>query len=135
MARRKKSEYRLALEFAAILAGLCVVFAAVSLYRHHGTRAAVLAGGGLAALTLALVARPVWLAFFRLWMKLAEGMGWVMTRVILTLFYFLILTPFGWVRHLSGNPTLDTVWRDGKASYWIDREPVEASLDRYAKRF
>jgi hypothetical protein len=27
------------------------------------------------ALVIALVVRPLWVAFFRLWMKLAEGMG------------------------------------------------------------
>ena len=135
MARRAKSEYRRALEFAVILACLGVVFSAVALLKHHGARAAIFAGAGLGALGLAVVARSVWLVFFRLWMKLAEGMGWVMTRVILSLFYYLILTPFGWVRRLTGNPTLDTVWRDGKASYWIGKEQVERSIERYTKRY
>ena len=135
MPRRRKSEYRQALEFAVVLAVLGVAFAGISLMRHHGARAAAFAGAGLAALALALLARPVWLFVFRKWMKLAEGMGWVMTRVILSLFYFLILTPFGLVRRLMGKPTLDTAWRDGKASYWIDKEPAEPSLERYAKRF
>jgi hypothetical protein len=135
MARRKKSESRQSLEFAVILAVLGVVFATVSLLRHHGTRAAVFAGAGLGALVLALVARPVWLFLFRAWMKLAEGMGWVMTRVILSLFYVFILTPFGLIRRLTGNPTLDTSWRDSKRSYWIDKEAVAPSLDRYTKRF
>src|SRR5262245_47818488 len=135
MPRRTKSEYRRALEFAVILAVLGVAFAGVSLLRHHGTRAAVFAGSGLGALAVAVIARPLWLAFFRLWMKLAEAMGWVMTRVILSLFYYLILTPFGWARRLTGNATLDTVWRDGKASYWIDKEQVEPSVERYTKRY
>ncbi len=135
MARHKKSEYRRALEFAAILACLGMVFAAVALLRDHGARAAIFAGVGLGTLALALVARPVWMAFFRLWMKLAEGMGWVMTRVILSLFYYLILTPVGWARRLTGNPTLDTAWRDGKPSYWVEKESVEASIERYAKRY
>jgi hypothetical protein len=135
MPRRKKTEYRQALEFAVILAVLGVVFAALALWRQHTTRAAVFAGIGVGALAIAVLARPVWVAFFRIWMRLAEGMGWVMTRVILSLFYVLILTPFGLVRRLSGKPTLDTRWQDGKLSYWIDKEQVEASVDRYAKRY
>jgi hypothetical protein len=130
-----KSEYRRAVEFAAILAFVGAVSAVVSFFRGHGTRAAVFMGLGLLALALALAARPVWLALFRLWMKLAEGIAWVMTRVILSLFYFVILTPFGWARRLTGNPTLDTAWRDGKSSYWIDKQPTERSLERYAKRY
>jgi hypothetical protein len=135
MPRKKKSEYRQALEFAALLAVLGVAFAAISLWRHHISRASVFAGVGLGALALAVVARPVWVRAFRLWMKLAEGMGWVMTRVLLTVFYVLILTPFGWVRKITGNPTLDTTWRDGKPSFWVEKEPVESTVDRYAKRY
>ena len=135
MRRRQKSEYRRAVEFAGLLACIGMAFAVVSLVRHHGARAAIFAGAGLAALVLAGLARPVWLAFFRLWMKLAEAMGWVMTRVILSLFYFLVLTPVGWARRLMGKATLDTVWRDGKSSYWVKKEPVEPSIERYMKRY
>ena len=84
---------------------------------------------------MALVARPVWLAFFRLWMKLAEGMGWVMTRVVLSVFYFLVLTPFGLGRRLMGKPTLDTAWPARTSSHWIDMEPAERSIERYKKRY
>ena len=135
MPRPKKTEARQALEFAAILALLGLVAGGISWWRGHPGRAQLFAGIGLGALAVALVLRPVWIRFFRLWMKMAEGMGWVMTRVILTLFFFLVLTPFGIVMRLLGKPTLDTAWHDGKTTYWIDKEPVEASLDRYAKRY
>ena len=135
MPRKKKTESRQALEFALILAGIGVVFGGISYWRGHIGRAEIFAGVGVGALVVALVVRPLWVRFFRLWMKLAEGMGWVMTRVLLTIFFFLFLTPFGIVMKLFGKTTLDTAWRDGKTTYWIDKEPVEASLERYAKRY
>lgn len=135
MAHRKKSESRRAIEFAVILACMGLVFAALAVWRHHTLRGAVFAGAGIVALALALLVRPVWLLLFRLWMKFGEALGWVMTRVILTLFYFAILTPYGLVRRLMGKPTLDTAWRDGRVSYWVSKEPVEASVERYAKRY
>ena len=135
MPRRKKTEVRQALEFAAILALIGLVAGGISWWRGHPERAQLFAGIGVGALAVALVLRPVWIRFFRLWMKMAEGMGWVMTRVILGLFYFLVLTPFGIVMRLLGKPTLDTAWHDGKSTYWVDKDPVEASIDRYAKRY
>jgi hypothetical protein len=135
MPRRKKTEYRQALEFGAILAVVGVAFGALSLWRQHQARAALFAGVGLGALALAVFARPVWIRLFRKWMWVAAGMGWVMTRVLLTIFYFLVLTPVGVVRRISGKPTLDADWRKRRASYWIDREPVEAAIDRYARRY
>jgi hypothetical protein len=58
-----------------------------------------------------------------------------MTRVLLTVFFFVFITPFGIVMRLFKQPTLDTAWHDGKATYWIEKEPVEPTLERYAKRY
>jgi hypothetical protein len=135
MPRRKKSEERLALEFAFLLTGLGAVSAGIALWRHHAARAWIFGAIGVAAPLLALAVKPLWLAFFRSWMKLAEGMGWVTTRVILTLFFFLVLTPVGLLRRAMGRPTLDTRWKDGKISYWVPKEPIEPTIERYAKRF
>jgi hypothetical protein len=135
MPRPTKTESRRAVEFAWMLAGLSLAAAAFASWRHHPVRAAVAAGVGAIAVAVAFLLPRVWILAFRAWMKLAEGMGWVSTRVILALFYLLVLTPFGLVRRLSGKPTLDTAWRDGKATYWVEREPVEASIERYAKRY
>ena len=82
-----------------------------------------------------MVAPAAWMRFFRAWMKLAEGMSWVMTRVILAAFFYLVLTPVGLCMRLFGKDLLDRKFHDGRASYWRDREAVEASLDRYSKRF
>jgi len=135
MARRRKSEYRLSVEFAVVLAVAGAALAAGALWKQHGTKAALYAGAGLAVLALAVFARSAWLPVFRAWMRLAEGLGFVMTRVLLSIFYYLILTPVGFMRRVLGHPTLDTTWRDGKSSYWIDKDPVEASLNRYEKRY
>lgn len=52
--------------------------------------------------------------------------GWVMTRVILTLAFYLILTPIGVVARLFSKKFLETGFKnDGISTYWIDREPVE----------
>jgi hypothetical protein len=130
-----KTERRRALELAFALAGIGLVLAGAALTRRHEGRALVFGLSGLVALVLALVAPSVWGAFFRAWMKLATALSWVMTRVILTLLYLLVVTPLGWVRKLAGKPTLDTAWRDGKVSYWVERDPVDATIERYAKRY
>jgi hypothetical protein len=135
MPRRKKTEERRALEFAWMLAGLGLAAAAFATWRHHPVRAAYAGAGGAAALAIAFLARRAWLAVFRAWMKLAEGLAWVSTRVILTIFYFVILTPFALVRRIAGKPTLDTAWHDGKTTYWVPRDPVDPSIERYSKRY
>ncbi len=51
----------------------------------------------------------------RLWWRLATVLGWVNTRVLLTVFFFLVLTPTGVMMRLFGRSPLrtaraDTTW-------------------------
>ncbi len=84
---------------------------------------------------VALILPPVWLRVFRLWMKLGAALNFVMTRVILTIFYYLILTPFSLVMRLFGKAPLDLAWKDGKATYWVDKDAGEGGFERYGKQY
>lgn len=135
MARRKKSEAREATRFAVILTGLLLAVSAFSWYRDHPRRAVGLLVAAGIVLLIGLALRPLWLRFFRLWMKLAEGLSWVMTRVLLSVFFYGILTPVGLVMRLLGKAPMDLAWKDGRETYWIDRSETEATLERYEKQF
>lgn len=58
----------------------------------------------------------------RAWMRLAWILSAIMTRVILTLSFFLVITPFGWFLRLIGKDLLDLERDPDRASYWV---PVE----------
>ncbi len=79
---------------------------------------------GAAGLLLALAAAaPGMLApVERVWMKAAGVMSVVMTYVILTLTYFLVIAPVGLLVRLTGKDLLQLRWEKSRASYW---EPVE----------
>ena len=66
----------------------------------------------LAGLAIPRALEPV----YRWWMKLAEALGWINTRIILVLVYYLIVTPIGLVMRLAGRSPIAT-GRDAK-SYW-----------------
>jgi hypothetical protein len=68
------------------------------------------------------------------WMRFAEGLGRVNTRIILALLYWLVITPVGIVRRWLADP-LDRRMRDGRPSVWITRprEPVDPA--RYRQQF
>lgn len=57
------------------------------------------------------------------WMKLAHVMGFVMTRVLVTLVFFLAITPTGLIFKLLGKDLLDRKIDKGADSYWIAAEP------------
>lgn len=78
--------------------------------------------------------RPLYLA----WMKLAMILNWIMTRLIISIVFLLIMTPIGWIRRLSGSstPTSFHRFRDPSIeTYWIKRDPIKKSADSYSRQF
>jgi hypothetical protein len=41
---------------------------------------------------------------YKIWMRFAEALGWVNTRIILSLIFFLIFFPFGLIMRLFSDP-------------------------------
>jgi hypothetical protein len=67
-------------------------------------------------------------------MLLAEGLSFVMTRIILGIVFFLIITPIGVVKRLSGWDPLDR--RSGsRASYWRPYSERQRDTRHYEKMF
>ena len=101
--------------FGVSVGGVLALIAAVSWWRGHetmpmvaGTVAAVLIAGGLFAPALLRVPN-------RLWWRFALILGWINSRIILSAFFFVVLTPVGIVmRALGRNPLKpardDTAW-------------------------
>lgn len=57
------------------------------------------------------------------WMTMARYMGLFMTRVILTLTYYLAVTPTGLIMKVFGKDPLDRKFDPDKKSYWKPVEP------------
>lgn len=135
MAIKKRVEAVEAKKFGVILGVGLLLLAGYFLWREHPMRAYVVGGIGAASLLLPFVIPPLWLKIFRLWMKFAEGLSWVMTRVILSVFFFLILTPVGLFMRILGKNPLDLKFRDNKATYWIDKPKGEYTVERYKRLY
>ena len=61
----------------------------------------------------------------KIWMTLALSMGWVMTRVLLGIVFYFVITPIAWISKLSGKRFLDLEVFSGQESYWLDRKPLD----------
>lgn len=93
---------------------------------------------GLAALLLivpALVSPQVLRPLNKIWMTLAIILGWFMTRVILSVLYYLILTPIGFIAKIFGKEFLDLKWNRKQDSYWIKRDKKIPERIDYERQF
>jgi hypothetical protein len=85
----------------------------------------------LTALALPVVLKPIYMA----WMSLAIAIGWVMTRVILILLFYLVITPIALITRLLGKNFLDRRIDQTMSSYWIAKETKKIEKKNYEKQF
>lgn len=59
----------------------------------------------------------------KIWMKIAELIAAVMTRVILTLTYILVITPIGLILKIIGKDIIQKKIESESSTYWVAVEP------------
>ncbi len=74
------------------------------------------------ALVLPILLKPVYILF----MYIGFGLGFVMTRLILGILFYLIITPIGWLGRLFGKRFLDTGFKRDRDSYWLPSPDPQA---------
>lgn len=83
-------------------------------------------------LLLPVILGPV----YKLWMTLSSVMGWFMSRVILIILFYLILTPIAILMRILGKDFLNIKFDKGLVeSYWIPRELDKSQKKDYEKQF
>lgn len=61
--------------------------------------------------------------------------GWFMSRVILSIVFFLVVSPIGIFGRLFGKKFLGLEFRKGTGSYWIKKEKTEIEKGSYERQF
>ncbi len=117
--------------FGLVAGGIFLALALWIFFRKHAQAPAI----GIGALALLLVAggafAPLMLGrIFRIWMGLAFAIGWVVSRVLLTIIFFLVLRPLGWIARLAGEDFLDIRRSSGKDSYWVRRSETRTDYEK-----
>jgi hypothetical protein len=73
--------------------------------------------------------------FQKAWMTLAILMSWVMTRVLLSVLFYIAITPIGLIMRLIGKDLLDEKLEPQKQSYWKIRPQMSHTPADYEKQF
>ena len=127
--------YRREREFGLVVGAVFLLLALWWLSRAKFPNAVtILLPLGSVLMVLALVA-PASLKYpSRPWLFLAEVLGFVSTRIILGLVFFLVVTPIGVVKRLRGWNPLGRRGA-GSASYWRDYSERQHNPRHYEKMF
>jgi hypothetical protein len=131
----KQRAFRVEREFGLIVGGVFFLLGAWWVYRGKFpdvSRILILLG---ATLVLLGVVFPRALIYpNKAWMKLAEALAFVMTRIILGIVFFLLVTPIGMTKRLFGWDPLHR--RTGSSpSYWRPYSERQRDTRHYEKMY
>jgi len=127
--RREMKKFAITMAVALGLLATLVFFLG-----SHPERAFWLWGTGVLFLLLGFLAPAFLKPVHRSWMGLALVLGYFMSRILLTLLFFFVITPIGLIMRLLGKDILDEKIESDRDSYWIRREKNEKP-DRYEKLY
>ena len=94
--------------FGLSVGGVIAAIGAVSSWRGHAVFGPTLIATGMVLVILGLAAPGLLRVPNRIWWRFAQALGWINSRVLLTLFFFVVLTPVGIVMRLLGRNPLRT---------------------------
>lgn len=89
----------------------------------------------IALVILGLIAPVLLKPLHKIWMAFAIILGWIMTRIILSILFYLVITPIGLLNRLSGKDMLDLKFDKNKNSYWTPRQQGAFDKVSYEKQF
>ena len=119
---------------ALVVSGVLLLVAAWNLYRGRTAVVVIFVSVGALLLVAGLFVRAAARVFHNAWMRLASALGYVNSRVLLTLMYYLVLTPYGFVTRLAGRDPLRRRGKRGE-SYWIERKLTRQAREQFERLF
>ena len=84
----------------------------------------------LSGIVLSFILKP----FYKIWMTFAVIIGWIMTRIILAILFFIIITAIGVLARLFGKDFLN-LKPDNRDSFWNMRNRDRELNQDYEKQF
>ncbi len=108
--------------FGLLVGGVFLLLGLVGAWRGHfapGWLIVAALGAILILLGLAVPASLRWP--HRSWMAAAFALGWFVSRLVLLLLFYGVMTPVAVAARLAGKRFLDVRFREGRESYWVPR--------------
>ena len=119
---------------ALLVAAVLLAIAAWNFYRGRTGVVVVFASVGASLVAAGLFAPVAARAFHVAWMRFAVALGHVNSRVLLTLVYYLVVTPYGVVSRLAGRDPLRRRGGGGE-SHWVERKTTRQTREQFERLF
>ncbi len=117
----------IALVFFGALFGLAV-------WRERTVPSAVFGALGILGVLFLVLPGPM-RPVYSGWLKAANAVANLITAIIFTLAYILVITPSAWLKRIFGGRPIRSRPDPGASTYWVEREEPVQPKERFHKRF
>ena len=126
-----KSDKKELKKFGITIGGALLLISAF-LFIYESPSARYFMGGGLMFQIIAQIFPTIFFPLQKIWMALAVVLGFIMTRVILSILFYLVITPINLISRLFGKDFLNLKIEKNKKSYWNirDEEYKQSSTEK-----
>ena len=119
---------------ALLVAAVLLAIAAWNLYRGRTTVVIIFGVLGALLVVAGLFIPVAARGFHNAWMRFAAVLGHVNSRILLTLMYYLVMTPYGLVSRLVGRDPLRRRGKGGE-TYWVERKHTRQGREQFERLF
>lgn len=116
-------------KFGIVIGIILIMIAILFLWNSVSWKVMLLTLGGILLLNGIFI--PTNLKdIYKIWMGFAFALGWIVSRIILTILFVFILTPLGLLAKLFGKEFLDINFSKKNKSYWIQKKEETADYEK-----
>lgn len=113
--------------FALIWSIIFILIALVPLFKGHDLRIWSLIVAVFFTL-IGFIKPEILSSFYKIWMRIGEFIGGIISKIMLFILYFFIFTPIAFVLRLIGKDMLNKKIDKSQKSYWNIREIQPESM-------
>jgi uncharacterized membrane protein len=81
-----------------------------------------LLGSGIVLLVSAILSPNILVPIYKVWMSLAFILGSIVSRIILTILFYFLISPIGIIIKIFGNDIINLKIDKERKSYWIKKD-------------
>ncbi len=112
---------------------LSIVFLGLGLWFYFTEKVLlsyIFSGLLLTFVLIGAISKKLLAKLYKYWMAVAFTLGWIVSRIILVLVYYLVLTPISLIFRMTGKEFLPFMKKNSSDSYWIEKSSSHNSMEK-----
>ncbi len=115
--------------------GTVLLLVGIVLYLTGKSSSVIFGGAGVLLILFGLILPNILKPLNKIWMTLAVILGWFMSRLILFILFYIVITPIGFFLRIAGKDFLNLRTDKNSDSYWEKREKTVKEKIDYERQF